>query len=451
MTIDRTRLSDSQNKAFDEIDKISPTFCPAKWHMVTMHLAQGETHSCYHPWTHKIPLEEIAVNPGALHNTEYKKSQRKLMLQGERPTECQYCWNMEDLGQISDRIIRSDEDWSRDDLGIFADYTGEENVHPRYVEVSFCATCNLKCSYCNPTVSTAWLAETRKFGMYKTSTLFNKHGEKTEPLPYIPTHEHNPFIEAFWKYLPDMYPHLRGLRITGGEPLLSKHTFSLLEYIATHDNKKLEVIVNSNMCVPDKIFDNTIKILNKITNKGGVDKITMFTSIDATGEQAEYGRNGLSWRQFEDNCYKFLDSVPNARLGFTCSFNIFSVPDIPNLITWLHKLRLLYGKRISFDTPYLRYPPHQCIMILPNEYVSYLREAEEYMLSNNDFFTELEINKIRRLQSYLTNKPGASTEEIDRWRKDFIIFVDEHDLRRKTNFVKAFPQYKQLYYQWKQQ
>ena len=37
--------------------EISPTFCLAKWHHTTIYLATGETHSCYHPAPHPIPLE----------------------------------------------------------------------------------------------------------------------------------------------------------------------------------------------------------------------------------------------------------------------------------------------------------------------------------------------------------------------------------------------------------
>ena len=59
------------------IDKISPTFCLAKWHHVTLYLQTGETHSCYHPAPHKIGLDEIEYSPGALHNTHTKKIERK--------------------------------------------------------------------------------------------------------------------------------------------------------------------------------------------------------------------------------------------------------------------------------------------------------------------------------------------------------------------------------------
>ena len=37
--------------------------------------AKRHDHSCHHPPTHKIPLDEIKANPKALHNTQYKKQQ----------------------------------------------------------------------------------------------------------------------------------------------------------------------------------------------------------------------------------------------------------------------------------------------------------------------------------------------------------------------------------------
>ncbi len=58
----------------ENLDPISPTFCTAKWKQVTLHLHNGHTHSCHHPTSHKIPLEELKDNPSALHNTKFKKN-----------------------------------------------------------------------------------------------------------------------------------------------------------------------------------------------------------------------------------------------------------------------------------------------------------------------------------------------------------------------------------------
>ena len=79
-------------KVIEILNSVSPSFCLAKWFNVSIHIPTGQTHSCYHPRSHKVPLEEVQANPGAIHNTIYKKSQRKLMLEGERPKECEYCW-----------------------------------------------------------------------------------------------------------------------------------------------------------------------------------------------------------------------------------------------------------------------------------------------------------------------------------------------------------------------
>lgn len=440
MPVNRNNLSEDHIIHLEKADEISPTFCSAKWHMVTLHLAQGETHSCYHPWTHKIPLKELEGNPGAIHNTEFKKSQRKLMLKGERPKECEYCWRMEDLGNISDRVIRNAEPFAKNDLHIFKNYTGDENVYPRHVEVSFSTTCNLKCSYCNPTVSSKWLEEVKEHGGYKTSTEFNDYIKPDKPLPFYLDRDYNPYVEAFWKWLPDAYDHLEVLRVTGGEPLMSKHTFKLLDYIGEHPNKKLEVIVNSNMCVPDKLIDQAISAGQKLIDKVGI--FTMFASLDSVGEQAEYQRHGLDYTQFTRNVRRFLDEIPGSQVFFTCTFNLFSVPKIKEYMMYMNELRNDYGDRVFFDTPYLRFPPHQCVQILPNEYSKYLDDAEAYMREKH--FPQIAIDKIIRLRNYMTNK-DFSEEQIKTYRKDFIIFVDEHDRRRGTKFLETFPEFKYFY------
>ena len=72
----------------DQLNEVSPSFCVAKWKQVTMHLQTGNTHSCHHPSPHKVPLDELAINPTALHKTHFKKLQRKQILEGVRPAEC---------------------------------------------------------------------------------------------------------------------------------------------------------------------------------------------------------------------------------------------------------------------------------------------------------------------------------------------------------------------------
>ena len=97
----------------DMLNEKGPGFCLAKWTQVTLHLGVGLNHSCHHPKTHEIPLDEIKDNVNALHNSSYKKSVRKQMLNGQRPAECDYCWRIEDnTEQFSDRVYQSIEPWT---------------------------------------------------------------------------------------------------------------------------------------------------------------------------------------------------------------------------------------------------------------------------------------------------------------------------------------------------
>ena len=122
----------------DKLDSVGCGMCLAKWTQVTLQLQTGHNHSCHHPKTHKINLQEIKRNPSALHNTNYKKKRRKEMLQGGRPAECEYCWNVEDNSdRFSDRVFKSGEYWSLPHFDEIKALDWRADYNPRYVEVAF--------------------------------------------------------------------------------------------------------------------------------------------------------------------------------------------------------------------------------------------------------------------------------------------------------------------------
>ena len=81
----------------EEQDEVGQGFCVLKWYHQEMHLGTGQSHSCFHCPSQKIPLDSD------LHNTPQKIEQRVTMLDGGKPAECSYCWDVEDLGLVSDR------------------------------------------------------------------------------------------------------------------------------------------------------------------------------------------------------------------------------------------------------------------------------------------------------------------------------------------------------------
>jgi hypothetical protein len=232
-----------------KLDQVGPGFCLAKWTTSTMHLAIGKNHSCHHPSPQVIPLEEIKKNSSALHDSDYKKEQRRIMLTGGRPEECSYCWNVEDQSSYySDRVVTSSK------LNFIKDYktikqsSWNAPSKLRMLEVSFSNICNLACAYCGPQYSSKWTGEILAKGPYVESDNYNAIVVKQ----YLDK-ENNPYISAFWEYLPTVYKDLKTLRITGGEPLLSRHTDRLLDYIIQNPNKNMELVINTNLSVDGSI------------------------------------------------------------------------------------------------------------------------------------------------------------------------------------------------------
>ena len=87
-----------------------------------------------------------------------------------------------------------------------------EDYNPKYMEVSFSNKCNFKCSYCGPSFSSSWAQEIEKHGPYPTTDLFNNFDwlKQSGRMP-IKLNLDNPYVEAFWKWWPDLYRDLTHL------------------------------------------------------------------------------------------------------------------------------------------------------------------------------------------------------------------------------------------------
>ena len=423
-----------------ELDSIGKGMCFAKWSQVTIHLGAGITHSCHHVGAHKIPLDELAKDPGALHNTSEKKLRRKEMLAGKRPVECDYCWRIEDnTKEYSDRVLKSSSPWSQVDKDIIMTSTGDENIYPRYVEVSFSNVCNFKCSYCGPAFSSKWTEEIKAKGQYQ---LFTKgyNGIKDHEIPYT-NKEENPYVEAFWKWFPDAVTHMHIFRITGGEPLLSKHTFKVINYLLENPQPNLVFAINSNACPPNDIWKRFVKLIKKLEDTGSVKRFDLFTSAESYGEQAEYSRDGMDWKLFEDNINYFLENN-NSNIIIMSAFNILSLPTLNSYLRFVNSYKRKFGsKRITVDFAYVRHPEFLDIKIAtPNLIDKYLKPCIIY-IKEMSRFSQFEYLKFNRIYEDCLSLLDKDTDvSLDRLR--FYQFIKEYDSRRGKNFIQTFPEYK---------
>lgn len=444
--------SEKIKKIIKITNEISPTFCLAKWHHTTIYLHTGQTHSCYHPKPHDIELEEIKENPSALHNTLHKKKERALMLVGEKPTGCQYCWNVEGLGNdyISDRMIRNANIYTPERLQEIQTNPWDHNLNPEYIELAFSNECNFKCGYCHPMSSTSFQTEIKMFGPYETVQNHRLDIEWFKPYQ----EEDNPYIQAWWRWWPEMSKTLNILRITGGEPLLHRSTWRLLDSISNEPKPHLELNLNSNLGVQSKWVEKLSDSVSELITNNKIKKFKLFSSMDTWGPRAEYIRTGLKLDLWEKNLDIYINKTQSPIL-FMCTFNILSVTSFTNflekILEWRKKYSFLNKKyntnrrMIRFDTPYLKEPLQYDMHLLPKE--QFLPEFDKILnfikenTDENDYtkFTEIEYETFRRVRDYYA-KVHYPEERLIEGRKDFYNWFTEYDRRRNVNFLETFPE-----------
>jgi len=436
------------NSAEQMKEQLGTALCLAKWKQVSLHLPTGLNNSCYHPPLHAIDPKAIKINPSALHNTAHKKAQRQLMLTGERPPECSYCWNMEDQGRLSDRHYRSGEPWAAMDFEQIRNSTGEESdVIPSYVEVNFNNACNLKCSYCSPQFSSSWGDEIHRHGAFPTATPHNAPEHFTGTRRVIPAREHNPYVEAFWQWWPTLYPELEHFRMTGGEPLMDRNTYRVFDYVSAMPNPRLHLNVTSNFSVEQSLFDRYITYVRTICD-GRIKHFMQYVSLDGWGAQAEYMRHGMTFDLVWSRVDQYLTEVPSYNsLTFIITMNNLCVSSLQQLLEGILELRGKHSRtyqRVWFDTPVLRQPAWQSLQILPESYAQKLESVRDWMSEHQTTDTNpyhgFKDYEVARLDRDIAWMRSACTQDHSQARADFYRFFSEHDRRRNTDFLAAFPE-----------
>ncbi len=437
-----------------KLEEISPTFCFAKWHHSTIYLQLGQTHSCYHPPPHYIQLDELKNNPSALHNTSEKKEQRRQMLAGEKPSGCQYCWNIEALGSgyKSDRHDRNENIWTDERYEEVSKNDHTYNINPEYIEISFGNECNFKCGYCHPKYSSSYYKEIKDHGPYK---MVKNHRNDIDWFT-IYEEENNPYLDAWWRWWPEVSKTLHILRITGGEPLLQKSTWRILESLTENPMPKLGLNINSNLGSKPIIIERFVNRVNHLTTENKIREFKLFTSIDTWGPQAEYIRTGLDLDIWERNFDQYMTKT-SSPVTIMITFNVLTVTNFKSLLKKILEWRAKYHtdidqrfRRIGFDTPHLKEPLQYDMNILPkDEFMPYMHNALEFMAKNTDDkdnkkFSQQEYEKFSRVVKYMETTK-YSDGKLKEGRKDFYNWFTEYDRRRGTNFIDTFPEMYNFY------
>ena len=202
------------------------------------------------------------------------KEIQQQMLSEQRPKSCNKCWNLEDAGLKSDRLIKNEtlDYFSNIDLEqlITQSRLGKNEIIHYKIDTS--NTCNAACVTCNGESSNTW----------------NKLLQKNN-LP----------AKKNWKILPGQtagwinYSGAKSLSFRGGEPFLSDTNFYILEQLIKHNNTDCFVSFVTNGSF--SLNARQKEILAKFKN------LNFCFSIDGIGPVFEYLRWPLKWTDIENN------------------------------------------------------------------------------------------------------------------------------------------------------
>lgn len=425
------------------IDIKSASFCGAKWYNATIWLGSGQTTSCHHPLPHKVEIDDVIANPKALHNTQKKKMEREQMQKGERPSGCEYCWKIEDIGRdnISDRVYKT-VIYSDQDLATAFRTPASQDTDLRTLEIAFDRTCQFACSYCNPAFSSTWVNDIKQNGPY-TDLVSDGRNHFTHTHNSAQLYKYgdtNPYVEAFHQWWEsDLHRTLTELRITGGEPLMSAETWKLIDWFKTNrDKSQTRLAINSNLGTQVDI-DRLLDAIDGVT-------VDLYTSNEAMSLQAEYIRDGLVFDDWANNVERLLDSSKFRGLHVMCTVNALCLSSLDSFLEMVYNWKIEYGKdAINFSLNILRFPSFQSALVLPdNIRRQYQQKLIDFMISHkgDSTFHEYELNQLQRLIDYLdvvkTPHEGAVAQNI--LQRDFKNFYTQYDQRRGKAFCQTFPE-----------
>jgi hypothetical protein len=195
-----------------------------------------------------------------------------------------------------------------------------------------------------------------------------------------------------------------------------------------------------------------------------VKKFKLFTSAEAHGQQCNYVRFGMDYDKWLSNIHKVYQAIPDIEFTIMSTYNILSIHSYPQFLDDILQIKRKFGSAdhdrnpMLLDIPYLRFPQHQTIFMADRDMVDLIYQQVTQMYRNLEYpgwagtanrgFYKHEADKLKRIYEMAHQSMTNKNQFVDVNRRNFIKFVNEHDRRRGTDFLKTFPDFEKAYTEW---
>jgi hypothetical protein len=414
--VDREELTQEQWTRLTE----SKTFCMLPW--MHMHaFPDGRVYPCcLSDYWH--PVGDLRKNTMAeVWNQDPYKEMRRNMLEDRSCKECVKCYEQEEHGAFS---MRNDSNRNYGHLIKEVDKTQPDGTHPefqiRYWDVRFSNLCNFSCRSCGPIFSSNWYNDHVKLYNRKPDVL----GRDMLRVEYTAGDEDS-MLEQMLPHI----PHLEQVYFAGGEPLIMKEHYFMLEKLIELGKTDVRIQYNTNFSelrYKDKhVFDYWQHFKN----------ISVGASLDASGARAELMRKGTNWAQAVENRQRMIKEVPHVDFYVSSTVSVMNVLHVLDFHREWVELGLIEAK--DWNINICQSPEWYRVDILPMDFkLNVVIPAYERHL---EWLEPLDTLK-RATTGYRSLISLMKSNDANNKWPDFVEHTKKLDHTREENFWKVFPE-----------
>lgn len=273
-------------------------------------------------------------------------------------------------------------------------------------DIRFNNLCNIKCHYCNFNASSRFASK-----LYKEGRVDRVFQEITSDN-----------VAQILKRFEENIDHIFEFYFAGGEPLIMKEHYQILDLCLKYKRTDILLSYNSNMT---KLG---IKNYNLFDYWKHFDNIQLNASIDAGWEQFNFIRDGANWDEVVENL-KVIRQLPNVGMTITPTIAFWNMEGIPKVYRYLVENNLLTRQDTPFGGEILDFEMLRPA-VLPKYYKDYL--VDLYNTEYKDY-PELQV-----LLPHLN-------EDLTRLLPKTKQFVEKIAAEKNCNFFDIFPELKGIF------
>ena len=335
---------------------------------------------------------------------------------GVRHENCKKCWEEEDAGLDSKRIL--DNNRARDYWG--EEFLTDKIIEPVIVELNLGTECNLKCRICGPWSSSQWVKE--HFDIFHHDKSKEGFKEYMKGIKYYQGDwkESSPV----WENIEEGMSTLKQVDFYGGEPFMVKKNWKLLQNGINSGIAKEQILhfnTNGTFFVPEHI-----EILKQYK------KVLISLSIDDIGDRFEYERSGGIWSEVSENIKKFhsLASESETIDASVCiTVNNLNVYYIPEVCEYFDNIGIHYY--INF----LHGPAYYNIRNIRESVKDKIRHKYLNTVTDRESTKE----NLYKILSFMSGHISTKTN----W-DEFLKYTSDKDHYRNENFSQTFSEWSKI-------